>query len=146
MRLQKTSSRCLQDVLIKTNIFVLAIGLQDVLQKRLQDILKASSRRFKDVFKTSLRRLQDIFKTSCKDFFKTFYQAKLFLLTQFQDVFETWSKRFWDILLRRLSTRGFAYWLYVFVMSGTRFRVNRHSIVASMSRNSLLEAGAKSEV
>ena len=31
------------------------------------------------------------------------------------------------------------------VMSRTRFRVNPHSIVASMSRNSLLEAGAKSE-
>ena len=37
-------------------------------------------------------------------------------------------------------------WLYVLVMSGTRFRVNPHSIVALMSRNSLLEAGAKSEV
>ena len=31
-------------------------------------------------------------------------------------------------------------------MSRTRFRVNPHSIVAWMSRNSLLEAGAKSEV
>ena len=37
-------------------------------------------------------------------------------------------------------------WLYVLVMSRTRFRVNPHSIVAWMSRNSLLEAGAKSEV
>ena len=37
------------------------------------------------------------------------------------------------------------YWLYVLVMSRTRFRVNPHSIVAWMSRNSLLEAGAKSE-
>ena len=35
LRLQKTSSRRLQDVLVKTNIFVLAIRLQDVLQKRL---------------------------------------------------------------------------------------------------------------
>ena len=33
----------------------------------------------------------------------------------------------------------------VLVMSRTRFRVNPHSIVAWMSRNSLLEAGAKSE-
>ena len=31
------------------------------------------------------------------------------------------------------------------VMSRTRFRVNPHSIVAWMPRNSLLEAGAKSE-
>ena len=30
-------------------------------------------------------------------------------------------------------------------MSRTRFRVNPHSIVARMSRNALLEAGAKSE-
>ena len=52
IRLQKTSSRRLQDVLVKTNIFVLAIRLQDV-------------------FKTFSRRLQDIFKTSCQDVFKT---------------------------------------------------------------------------
>ena len=37
-------------------------------------------------------------------------------------------------------------WLYVLIMSRTRFRVNPHSVVAWMSRNSLLEAGAKSEV
>ena len=42
-----------EDVLIKTNIFVLIIRLQDV-------------------FKTFSRRLQDVFKTSCKDIFKTF--------------------------------------------------------------------------
>ena len=49
--------------------------LQDVLQKCLQD-----------VFKTSLRHLQDVFKT--------YYQVKLFLVAQFQDIFETYSKRF----------------------------------------------------
>ena len=37
-------------------------------------------------------------------------------------------------------------WLYVLVMSCMCFRVNPHSIVAWMSRNSLLEAGTKSEV
>ena len=36
-------------------------------------------------------------------------------------------------------------WLYL-IMSRTSFRVNPRSIVAWMSRNSLLEAGAKSEV
>ena len=36
--------------------------------------------------------------------------------------------------------------LYVLVMSRTRFRVNPHSIVVLMSRDSLLKAGAKSEV
>ena len=35
-------------------------------------------------------------------------------------------------------------WLYVLVMSRTRFRVNPDSIVAWMSRSSLLKAGAKS--
>ena len=49
--------------------------LQDVLQKCLQD-----------VFKTSLRHLQDVFKT--------YYQVKLFLVAQFQDIFETYSKCF----------------------------------------------------
>ena len=32
-------------------------------------------------------------------------------------------------------------WLYILIMSHTRFRVNPHSIVAWMSRSSLLEAG-----
>ena len=36
-------------------------------------------------------------------------------------------------------------WLYVLTMSFTRFRVNSHSIVVWMSRNSLLERGAISE-
>ena len=36
-------------------------------------------------------------------------------------------------------------WLYILVMPRTPFRVNPHSIFALMSRNSLLEAGAKSE-
>ena len=36
-------------------------------------------------------------------------------------------------------------WLYVFIMSRTSFRVNPHSTVVWMSRNSLLKAGAISE-
>ena len=79
LRLQKTSSRRLQDVLVKTNIFVLAICLQDVFKtssRRLQDVFNTSSRRFQDVFKTSSSktssgRFQDVFKTSCKQVFKT---------------------------------------------------------------------------
>ena len=35
---------------------------------------------------------------------------------------------------------------YVIIMSRTRFRLNPHPIVARMSRNSLHEAGVKSEV
>ena len=37
-------------------------------------------------------------------------------------------------------------WLFVFIMSPTRVRVNPLSIVAWMSRNSLLETGTISEV
>ena len=46
-------SKHLQDVLVKTNIFVLAMCLQDV--------FKTSSRRLQDVFKTSSRRFEDVF-------------------------------------------------------------------------------------
>ena len=35
--------------------------------------------------------------------------------------------------------------MYALVISHTRFTVNPHSIIACMSRNSLLKAGAKSE-
>ena len=55
---------------------------------------------------------------------------------------------FWDLqnLIIRTGVLGdIAFWLYVLVMSRTRFGVNPHSIVAWMSRNSFLEAGAKSE-
>ena len=47
-------------VLIKTNIYVLDI--------RLQDVFKTSSR---SLAKTSSRYLQDVFKMSCKNVFKT---------------------------------------------------------------------------
>ena len=70
--------RRLQDVFIKINIFVLVIRLQDVFKtysRRPQDIFKTSSRCFENVFKTSSRHLQDVFKT--------YYQVKLFLVTQF---------------------------------------------------------------
>ena len=61
----KTPSRRLgQDQYIRLG-YTSSRRLQDVLQKRLQDIFKTSSR-------TSSRRLQDVFKTSYKDIFKTF--------------------------------------------------------------------------
>ena len=118
LRLQKTSWRRLdqheyvrpsltssegrlQDVLVKTNIFVLSVRLQDVfkrfwrrlqdvfktfwrrlqdvLQKRLQGICKTSSRRFEEVFKTSSSHFQDVVKTvwrclqdALQSYFKTF--------------------------------------------------------------------------
>ena len=97
LRLQKTSSRRLQDVLVKTNIFVLAI--------RLQDVFKTFSRRLQDVFKTSSRRLekrlQDIFKTSSRRIIK--------LNCSCEHVFEKHSTRFRDVLFqRRLSTEEYA--------------------------------------
>ena len=122
LRLRKTSSRGLQDVLIKTNIFTLDIPLQKTSSRRLdQDqyirlghtssrrLPKTFSRRLQNVFKTSCktssRRLQDVLKTSSRylqddlqrclqDVFKTYHRVNLFLVTRFQDVFETFSKCF----------------------------------------------------
>ena len=116
IRLQKMSSRRLQDVLIKTNIFVLFIRLQDVFKtssrslaktssrhlqdvfktfpRRLQDIFKTPSTRFEEVFKTSSRHLQDVLQRCFQDGFKTYDQVMLFLLTNFQVVFKTYSQCF----------------------------------------------------
>ena len=117
---------CLQDVLIKTNIFDLDIRLQDVFRtflRRLQDVFKSFLRclqdvllrRFQDVFKTFWRLfitssidLLDVLQRSLQDLFKTYHRVKLFLLTPFQDVCETYSKHFWDVVQRRLSREGFA--------------------------------------
>ena len=52
--------RRLQDVLIKTNMFALALRLQKTSSRRLA---KTSSRHLQDVFKTSSRRFQDVLKT-----------------------------------------------------------------------------------
>ena len=64
--------------------------LQDVLQKRLQDIFKTSSRRLQNVFKTSWktssRHLQDVLKT--------YHQVKLFLLTRLWEAFNTFLRRY----------------------------------------------------
>ena len=74
-----------------------------VFRRLLQAVFKTSLSRptyssWSYVFKTSTRHLQDVFKT--------YYQVKVFLATQFQDIFETYSKHFWGVLLRRLSTGG----------------------------------------
>ena len=95
----KTSSRCLsfsssEDV-FKTNIFTLLIRLQKTSSRRFQDVFKTSSRR---LAKTSLRHLQNVLQRCLQEVFKTYHQVKLFLLIRFQDVFETYSKRFWDVL------------------------------------------------
>ena len=71
----KTSSKRIQDVLVKTNIFILLIHLQ-----------KTSSRRFQDVLP---RRLQNALKTSCENVFQA--SAK-HLPKTFQDVFRMSSR------------------------------------------------------
>ena len=116
VRLSLTSS---EDVLVKTNIFVLAIRLQDVFttfsrrlqdvfktsckkvfktsSRRPQDVLKTSSKRLQDVlknvFKTSSRRLQDVLQRYLQDVFKTYHQVKLFLLTRLWEAFNTFLRR-----------------------------------------------------
>ena len=109
-----------QEVLIKTNIFILVVRLQKTSSRRLtqdqyfrlghtssrsfQDVFKTFLRCLQDVFKTSLRRLQvifkasfqNVFKISCKNILKTTsrrLQVKLFLLTCLRDVFNTFLRR-----------------------------------------------------
>ena len=125
LRLQKKSSRRLQNVLIKTNIFALVIHLQktssrrlgqdqyirlghtpsrrlqDVLQKRLQDIFKTSC---KNVLKTSSRRRQDVLQRCLPDVFKKYHQVKLLLLTNLRDVFNTFLRRTAKTIIYRRIT------------------------------------------
>ena len=76
----------LQDVLFKTNIFVLAI--------RLQDVFKTFSRRLQDVFKTFSRRLQDVLQKRLQDIFKTSSKR---LQDVLKNVFKTSSRRVQDV-------------------------------------------------
>ena len=93
--------RRLQDVLIKANMFALALRLQKTSWRSIYSswryVFKTSSRCFQDVLQ---KRLQDIFKTSWKtssghlqDVFKTYHQVKLFLLTRLWEAFNTFLRR-----------------------------------------------------
>ena len=92
--------KSLQDVLVKTNIFVLAIDIfqiysrrlvQNVFPRHLQNVFKSYS---KNVFKTSSRGLQDVLERYLQDVSdKTYHQVKLFLLTSLRDVFDTFLRR-----------------------------------------------------
>ena len=87
LRLQKTSSIRLQDVLIKTNIIALVIRHQNFFKtfsRRLEDVLKISS---KCLAKTSSKRFQDVLQKSLQDVVKTYHKIKLFLLTCFKNDF-----------------------------------------------------------
>ena len=74
IRLSHSSSEV---VLVKTNIFVLAICFQEFLLRCLPDVLKTSS-----------RHLQDVLERCLQDVFKTYYKVKLFLLTSLRVVFD----------------------------------------------------------
>ena len=96
-----------------------------VFKRRLQDVLKISSRHLarmssRHLFKIFWRHFQDIFKMSCQDVFKTYsrrlwdtfkmyHEVKLFFLARVQNVFKTYLARVWDALRRKLSIEMFAY-------------------------------------
>ena len=114
VRLSLTSSEDVQDVLVKTNIFVLALHLQGVFKKfsrRLQDVFETSSRRLaktssrhlQDVFKRFWRCLQNIVKTSSRHLqnaFKTLWKT---FSRHLQDVFKIIWRRLQDVLQRYLQ-------------------------------------------
>ena len=93
---RRISSSSSEDVLIKTNIFVLAIRLQGVFKTFSKRLAKTSSRHLQDVSKTFLQwwRLQDIFKTSCQDIFKSSSKR---LQDVCKNVFKTFSRRLQDV-------------------------------------------------
>ena len=98
----KTSSRRLSQEQYVRPGHTFSRRLQDVLPRCLQDVYKTSSRR---LAKTSSRYLQDVLKTSWRylqDVFKTYYQVKGFLVTELQEIFETYSKRFWDLTAKTI--------------------------------------------
>ena len=94
--LMKTSWRCLsssssEDVLIKTNMFALALRLQKTSSRRLGQnqyirLGHTSSRLLQGGFNTSLRRLakassrhlQDVFQRCLQNVFETYHKVKLF--------------------------------------------------------------------
>ena len=86
--LQKTFSRRVEDVSIKTTVLLLSY----VFRRRLQDSLIKKNifilvTRLQDVFTTFSRHLQNVFKTSCQDVFKT-YSRRLAKMSsrRFEDV------------------------------------------------------------
>ena len=109
-RLQDVLKTSFASVLIKTNMFVLALLLQKTSSRRLgQDqyirLGHTSSRRLQDVFKMSSRRLQDVFKKSCQHFFKTFSRGLQDVLQKrlqdiLKSVFKTSSRRLKGVLKR----------------------------------------------
>ena len=64
--------------------------LQDVFQKRLQDIFKTPCKiRLQDILKTTSRHFQDLLQRCLQDLFKSYHQVKLFLIARLRDVINT---------------------------------------------------------
>ena len=119
LRVQKTSSRRLQDVLIKTNIFPILIRLQKTSWSRpiyssCSYVFKTSSRRLQEVlprclqnvFKTSSRRLAKTSSRHLQDAFDTFWRS-------LQDVFKTSSRRLAKVSSRRFQDVSSSYTVLV---------------------------------
>ena len=144
--------RRLQDVLMKTNIFLLIIRLQKTSSRRLgQDqyirLGYTSSRRLQDVFKTSSRRLaktssrhlQDVFKTSSKR-----------LQDVLKNVFKTSSRRLQDVLQRYLQDVFKTYHqVKLFLLTRLREVLNtflRHSFLKTVIYRRICLSNTTSEI
>ena len=96
--LKTFSSLSSEDVLMKTNIFLLIIRLPKTswsipIYSSCLYIFKSFWRRLQDVFKTSSRRLANTSWRHLQDVLKTYHQVKLFLLTSLWEVFNMFVRR-----------------------------------------------------
>ena len=102
--------RRLQDVLIKTNMFNLALRLQKTSSRRFQKVSSKSSKYSKYsscpyAFKTFSKSFQEVFKTSCKNLFKTSSRCFEDIFRMFcLDVFKTSLKRLHNVLKNVFKT------------------------------------------
>ena len=116
------SSGLLQDVLLRSfqGIFKTSSrGLAKMLSRYLLDVCKTFRIRLQDVFKTSSKCLEDvlqkhfqvIFKTSCKDVFKTFLQT-CHQVKLFLFLFKTYSTHCKDGYLQKDLSRSHSWEMY----------------------------------
>ena len=83
----KTSSRRLQDV------FCLRLQKTSSGSLDQDEYIRLSHTSSEDVFKTSLKHFQDVLQKRLQDILKTYHQVKVFLLTHFRHVFNTFLRR-----------------------------------------------------
>ena len=129
------SSKRLEDVL-KISWRSFSRRLKDVLARRLEDVLKTSSKRLEDVLKTSWRRLEEVLKTSWRlledvlktswrrleDVLKTYGQDEYIGLDQ--DVLKTSSEDVTQQTFFGLQHVLKTSWRHVLKMSSTRLQRN----------------------